>query len=59
MHFWHPVAQRCFILFTSLHMHTQGSMLAIIFTVYSNPSIHSEINLDASLSLSVFAHMIL
>ena len=33
MHFWHPVAQRCFILFTSLHMHT-GSMLAIIFTVY-------------------------
>ena len=32
MHFWHPVAQRCFILFTSLHMHTQGSMLAIIFT---------------------------
>ena len=32
MHFWHLVAQRCFIFFTSLHMHTQGSMLAIIFT---------------------------
>ena len=27
MHFWHLVAQRCFILYTSLHMHTQGSML--------------------------------
>ena len=27
MHFWHPVAQRGFILFTSLPMHTQGSML--------------------------------
>ena len=37
MHFWHLVAQRCFFFFTSLHMHTQGSMLAIIFPVYFWP----------------------
>ena len=37
MHFWHLVAQRCFILYTSLHMHTQGSMLALIFPEQISP----------------------
>ena len=48
MPFWHPVAQRCFILFTSLHMHTQGSMLAIIFTVTDAMQYRSLVNSASS-----------